>query len=316
MLQDRAREEELRRRAARTVRRLVGVALAGDLAGEEGAAPAPGAPLAAAEDEAPDHGFVVTDGHCSWTATLIELPARPARLVMFSGALPPAGAELWVVSRTVDRLPAPRALPEAEVEGGVICFTPGTLISTPSGPRPVEAIRPGDPVLTRDDGAQPVLWTGCRRMSGARLYAMPHLRPVRIRAGAMGEDRPERDLLVSPRHRMLLRGDAARALFNTPEVLAAAGDLVDGRGIAVDHALREVTYVHLLLDRHQIVWANGLETESFHPASAALDMILPEQRAGLAAALPGVLEDPLGYGDFARRLLTAPEAAILRHEAA
>jgi len=180
----------------------------------------------------------------------------------------------------------------------------------------VEQIRAGDRLWTRDDGAQQVIWTGSRKMTGARLYAMPELRPIRIRRGAMGEDRPESDLIVSPRHRMLLRGPAAMALFNTPEVLVAAGDMIDDCRVHVDHSLREVTYVHLLLERHQILRANGLETESFHPANAALDMLDPAQRRGLAALLPQVEVDPRSYGDYARRNLSAPEAAILRHEAA
>ena len=139
-----------------------------------------------------------------------------------------AGARAWDLAfdwrgqRRELRLPEP----------GVICFTPGTLIDTPAGPRPVEALRPGDRVLTRDDGAQELLWVGSRRMSGARLYALPHLRPVRLgavrlgavrlRAGAFGLLRPAADLLVSPQHRLLVRGAAARALFNEPEVLVQA----------------------------------------------------------------------------------------------
>ena len=83
-----------------------------------------------------------------------------------------------------------------------------------------------------------------------------------------------RPLVVSPQHRRLLRGPAAQALFNTPEVLVAASDLVNDRTITVDSTLREVTYVHVLLARHQIVLANGLETESFHPSNAARDQIV------------------------------------------
>lgn len=153
-------------------------------------------------------------------------------------------------------------------------------------------------------------------MSGARLYAMPHLRPIRFRAGSMGTGRPDQDLLVSPQHRMLMRGDAARALFNTDEVLATAEDLVNDHSITVDHDLREVTYIHLLLERHNILWANGMETESFHPSNTALDTIDDSQRAGLLALLPYAAENPHAYGDYARRNLSSPETAILRHEMA
>lgn len=310
-------EAELHRRAARVVRRLIGAGGAGAFAPESDSGPFESSPHGDAG--LPEQGFVVTDGLTAWQVTVIAAQGSAAGLLMFTGEMPPAGRELWVVDRRLDQAGARASGPRAEA--GVICFTAGTLVDTPEGPRPVEAIRAGDRLWTRDDGAQQVIWTGSRRMTGARLYAMPGLRPIRIRRGAMGagdwgEERPERDLIVSPRHRMLLRGPAALALFNTPEVLVAAGDLIDGARVHVDHGLREVTYVHLLLERHQIIRANGLETESFHPANAALDMLDPVQRRALAALLPGGESDAGSYGDYARRNLSAPEAAILRHEAA
>ncbi|MDT8856798.1 Hint domain-containing protein [Paracoccaceae bacterium Fryx2] len=198
----------------------------------------------------------------------------------------------------------------------MICFTPGTRIATPDGARLIQSLRVGDRILTRDNGPQQVLWSGHRRMTGARLYAMPHLRPIRFRAGALGQGQPDEDLLVSPQHRMLVRGAAAQALFNTPEVLVAAEDLLNESTIVVDHALREVTYVHILLERHQIVFANGLETESFHPSNTALETVDPAQRRGLVELLPGIEADPQAYGDYARRNLSASEAAILRHDLA
>ena len=153
-------------------------------------------------------------------------------------------------------------------------------------------------------------------MTGARLFAMPRLRPVRIRAGALGIDRPDAELLVSPEHRMLIEGDVARSLFNVPEVLVSAKDLINGSTITVDLAMREVTYVHLMLPQHQILWANGVETESFHPASTAMDMLDAEDKARLLGLNPRLENEPLAYGSFARRNLSGSEAAILAHEAA
>jgi hypothetical protein len=199
-------------------------------------------------------------------------------------------------------------------EGGVICFTPGTQLATPDGSRPIEKLRPGDLVCTRDNGPQPVVWCGYRRMSGARLWAMPHLRPIRIRRNVFGIGQPDRDLIVSPQHRMLIRGRAAEALFNTDEVLVAAEDLLNDLSIVVDHEMREVTYVHVLLERHQIVQANGLLTESFHPAHSAPEALDPAHRQALVEALPALAADPLAYGDVVRRYLTGAEAAILRHQ--
>ncbi len=296
---------DTRRRAARNVRRLVGAAVSGKAAW--------------AEDDAegddpralPDQSFIVTDGLHSYTLTLIPVPDTGSNLLMVVGALPPSDQDLWVVRAAVDTSHSGAG---AEVAGGVICFTPETMIATEFGPRAIADLHAGDRILTRDNGPQEILWRGHRRMTGARLHVMPHLRPIRFATGALGFGRPDQELLVSPQHRMLVKGPAALALFNTPEVLVAAQDLVNDRTIMVDRAVREVTYVHILLQRHNIVWANGLETESFHPANTALDTVVGDQRAGLLDILPDAAVNPHTYGDYARRNVSAAEAVILRHE--
>ena len=293
--------EETRHRAARAVRRMIGAALA------------PNRPTLSddTDDTTPDQGFVVTDGLHSYSVSILDVPQTAARLLLFVGDVPPADRDLWVVRTAIDRN-APAV--GARSAGGVICFTPGTRLLTPDGPRMIETLRPGDRVSTKDNGAQPVMWSGHRRMTGARLYAMPHLRPIRIRANAFGLGQPDGDLLVSPQHRMLVRGPAAQALFNTDEVLIAAEDLLNDLSITVDHASCDVTYVHVLMEQHQIVWANGLETESFHPSNTSLEMVDPTQRETLLSVLPGIADNPYSYGDYARRNLSGPEAAILRHD--
>ncbi|MGD9861784.1 MAG: Hint domain-containing protein [Pseudodonghicola sp.] len=296
-------EAEIRKRAARTVRRLIGAAVRDitDLDAVE------------IDDPLMEQYFVVTDGARSYTITLVEVaPGRPP-LLMFLDDLPPRDTDLWVVRHaladTAARLVSAR-------RGGVICFTPGTRLETPGGMRAVELLREGDLVLTRDNGPQPVMWTGRRRITGARLYVMPHLRPIRLRPGALGIERPDQELVVSPEHRMLVRGRAARALFNSDEVLVAARDLINGSTVIRDHAMREVTYVHLLLPKHEILVANGVETESFHPANADLATLEATDRRRLLDHLPGLDRDPHLYGPPARRNLSQSEAAILMHEAA
>ncbi|MCG6903171.1 MAG: Hint domain-containing protein [Rhodobacter sp.] len=291
----------LRQHAARAVRRLVYVALEKT---PHATIPDPDAPVL-------DCGFAVTDGLRSYTATLVEIPGRDVPLLMFLDQMPPCGQDLWVTHVTEQTLHANRsgdAVPE------VICFTPDTRIATPDGPRLVAELCEDDLILTKDDGPQAVRWIGQRRMSGARLYAMPELRPIRISAGAVGMDVPDADLLVSPQHRMLLKGPMAQTLFNTSEVLVAAKDLINDRTIAVDRHVRSVTYVHLLLDRHQIVFANGLESESFHPASMPLHAIAPEQQQSLLDRVPGLDRDGSAYGAYARRALTSAEAAIMQYK--
>jgi hypothetical protein len=292
---------DMRQRAARMVRRLIGVAVDSRQSTEP------------QEDDPtlPDHAFVVTDGHRSFTVTIIDVPDTSARLLMFLDEVPPVGVDLWVVRTMIDRSVRETAAPQS---GGIICFVPGTRIATPMGNRRIEDLRPGDRIQTKDDGAQEVLWSGQRTMTGARLYAMPHLRPIRFRAGALGVGRPDEDLLVSPQHRMLVKGASALALFNTPEVLVAAEDLLNDHSVTVDHVLRSVTYVHILLARHQVIFANGLETESFHPSNTALETVDPLCRDSLLGLLPEIAENPQSYGEYVRRNLSASEVAILRHD--
>jgi len=252
-------------------------------------------------------GFDVTDGRARYSVTLIEVESNRHPLLLFLGDIPPADQDLWVVHCATESV----SQGPAEQKNGVVCFVPGTHILTARGPALVEDLREGDQVLTRDDGTQAVRWIGTRYVSGARLFALPALRPVRLRANILGQGEPDRDLLVSPDHRMLIRGKVADDLFNAPEVLVTARDLVDGAAITVDHTLRSVTYIHLMLDSHQIIWANGVQTESFHPAATDLGGIDNPQFAQLAERFPQATADPYTYGDFARRQLTTPEAALL-----
>ncbi|WP_147107821.1 Hint domain-containing protein [Tateyamaria sp. syn59] len=296
-------QEDIRRRAARMVHRLVGAALDNT----------PLTPDVAERDALmPDSSFVVTDGAKGYTITVIEVGRDAPPLLMFLDEIPPRKTDLWVVHYRIKTAPPG---PSSDPSSGVICFTPGTRIDTPDGPRLIEDLREGDRVQTMDNGAQEILWVGSRRMTGARLFALPQLRPIRIATGALGIERPDQELLVSPEHRMLVKGDAARDLFNAPEVLVAAKDLVNGSTITVDVKARSATYVHLLLPRHEVLRANGVETESFHPANAALSMLKDDDRARLIGAVPDLAEDPHSYGSHARRNLSASEAAILNHAA-
>lgn len=298
-------QAEMRQRAARVVKRLVGSAV-GKTPVERLSEPL------ADEDDVPDQGFIVTDGLQSYSLTIIPVPESGTRILMAFGELPPPDRDLWVVRASIDRA---RVAAGGREGGGVICFTPGTRIATPDGPRLIQTLQEGDLVLTKDDGPQPIIWAGSRRMSGARLYAMPHLRPIRLRSGALGQDRPDPDLVVSPAHRILVKGPSALTLFGTSEVLIKAEDMLNDTTILVDHSLREVTYVHILLERHNIVFANGIETESFHPSNTTLEMLEPTQRAGLLEVVPDVALNPQAYGDYARRNLSSSEAALLRHDA-
>jgi hypothetical protein len=285
--------DDLHHRAAQTLRKLRGKRFCQPKA----------APTEAVDTPLHTAGFAVTDGRDQWSVSLLDMGPGQQAFAVFAGDLPPRDRDLWVVRHS---LAAPR-----HPAGGMICFTPGTLIATETGLVPVECLTEGCRVQTKDDGCQDLLWIGNRRLTGARLYAMPHLRPIRISAGALGPDAPAPGLVVSPDHRIILRGPHARALFNSDEVLVRARDLINDHTVRTDHTLREVTYIHLLLPSHQIVFANGVETESFHPAGAALDS---DQWAALEGRISDLRTDPATYGPHARRALTPGEAAILRHD--
>jgi hypothetical protein len=163
---------------------------------------------------------------------------------------------------------------------GIPCFTRGTMILTPRGEVPVETLRPGDLVTTRDNGPQPVLWVASRALDAAELEAGPDQRPIRIEAGAFGQDAP---LILSPQHGLLLTGPDGR------DQLVRARHLAQLRGgaVRVMNGCREVQYFHLLFETHQLVWANGLPAESFYPGPMALGGLTPQSRAALFADFPG-----------------------------
>ncbi len=256
-------------------------------------------------------GFEITDGREKYQATLVGLETGQPPMVLFIGALPPCGRDMWVVSSTIG---GDMVRPGTELPG-TICFVPGTRLTTPDGPKLVQDLAEGDLLCTKDNGVQAIRWIGSRQITGGRLVAMPHLRPIRLSADVLAQGEPDQDLTVSPDHRVLVKGAVAQALFNTDEVLVAARDLVYDRTIRVDRRCRAVSYIHLMLDRHQIVWANGVEVESFHPAGTAPEQIDPAQRAALIERFPDIRDNAHAYGDFARRNLTHSEAAILTYGA-
>ncbi len=189
------------------------------------------------------------------------------------------------------------------MESVIICFTAGTRILTPQGPRPVEDLRRGDMVITRDNGPQPLRWTGRREVDGQGDFA-----PIRFETGVFDNTRP---LLVSPQHRMLHQSTAAALYFNTPEVLLSAKHLVNGRSVTRSDCAR-VTYLHLLFDRHEIIFAEGAATESFHPGHVGLRALSDASREDLFQCFPDLRSNPASYGDTARTCLHEHESRLLQ----
>lgn len=144
------------------------------------------------------------------------------------------------------------------------CFMAGTCIATPRGEVTIEQLRPGDRVITRDNGLATLRWVGVRRLSAVSLAGARHLTPVLISKGALGNDLPERDMIVSPNHRLLVSQDKTALHFDAAEALVAAKHLT---GLVGVHPMpqADVTYINLVFDAHQIILTNGTWSESFRP---------------------------------------------------
>ncbi|TWI31191.1 Hint domain-containing protein [Paracoccus sulfuroxidans] len=173
----------------------------------------------------------------------------------------------------------------------VVCFGSDALIETQNGPVPAGKLQVGDLVRTQDAGLQPIRWIGKRSLDEAALSEAARLRPIRIRAGALGDGLPSSDLIVSPQHRMLVRSKITRRMFGCDEVLIAAKQLLQIDGIEVAEDLTGVTYVHFLFDAHQIVFANGAASESMHTGEQALKSIGPSAVAEIHELFPELRND-------------------------
>lgn len=286
----------LHARAARIARRV-----ARDMAQPAPVLPAP-------EETLLRDGLVLTDGQTAFACSVI---AGPPRLLAFHGRHPAPGTPLRVVR--VDRasqapMPAPTLLP------GLVAGTP---VLTPEGPCPVEALCPGERVLTRDGGALPVRWCAQQHRDAVQIAATPTLAPLLVCSGTLGVDCPDGDILIAPGHRVMVNAPAAAALFGSAGVLVEVDHLRDspgaGAGILPTQPTGPVRYIHLALDGLHLVNAGGLWVESFDPAQYGLTSLPASARADLFTAFPALRADPAALGPSARRVLRRPEAAILGH---
>ncbi|MCV3272448.1 Hint domain-containing protein [Roseobacter sinensis] len=151
-----------------------------------------------------------------------------------------------------------------------VSFTRSTQITLGSGRQmPIEDLHPGDEVLTRDDGVQPIRWIG-----QSTLRAVGEFAPIRITAGTLNNTR---DLVVSPDHRLLIYQRTDRLGAGRPEVLVKARHLVNGTTVTVDQG-GFVDYFQLLFDTHQIIYAEGIAAESMLLDGRTAALLPPDLR--------------------------------------
>lgn len=141
----------------------------------------------------------------------------------------------------------------------VPCFVAGTLIATPNGDVPVDMLKVGDLVLTKDNGPQPIRWAGCRYLAHVDL-TRTRQQPIEFKPGSLGNGKPRRSLRVSPQHRILVTGN----------LFVPARSLTDLPSVRVMQGCRRVSYHHILLSRHEVIYAEGVPTESLLAGPAYL----------------------------------------------
>lgn len=199
----------------------------------------------------------------------------------------------------------------SEIENVIPCFTPGTMIATPKGERDVSQLVVGDKIITRDNGLQAIRWIGSKTLSAAELMLRKELYPVMIRQGALGNGLPERDMMVSPNHRMLVASEKASLYFDDREVLVAAKHLTKMDGVEL-MGTQSVTYIHMMFDRHEVILSDGTWSESFQPGDFTLAGIGEDQREEIFSLFPELREQSgRGHYETARRVLRKHEAELL-----
>lgn len=185
-------------------------------------------------------------------------------------------------------------------EAAFSAFSHGTLITTTRGPVAVEDLEPGMKLITREHGAQPVIWIGSTRLVPQAVETTAHdARMTRVMADSFGFTRPERDLLTGPSARMLRKCTG----HGTGESeLIPVTTLSDGMNVIGIVPPRPVSVYHLCLHKHSTILANGLEMESFHPGPQ-FERNMGQNMLSLFMSLFPHINEPEDFGTMAYQRL-------------
>lgn len=251
-----------------------------------------------------DYTFTVTDGTTTWRIGVIDVDlnndndlndaGEDGYFLVFPDGMPPPNTNLT----TGGIVENDDSTPHLDLGAQVVCFTSGSLIETPDGPRMVQDLAPGDLVITAQSGPQPVRWAG-----RTTVAAMGDLAPIVITAGTLGNTA---DLIVSPQHAVLLNDWRAELLFGQDEVLVRAVDLLGMDGV-YRKAGGIVTYCHILMDAHHLVQSGGVWSETLYPGAVAMGAVDDAARDEILRLFPDVAD----YGPMAAPTLRRFEARVL-----
>lgn len=165
------------------------------------------------------------------------------------------------------------------------CFATGTKVTTEEGEIAVDQLKPGQRILTRDNGYQPVRWIWTTRMSGRYLFDNPHLRPVMVRKGAFGDGMPVADTMMSQNTRVPVVTKSLRLIGIERIEMLALKNLIDHDSVLFMPVVG-IQYVHLVFDQHEIVAANGFWTECFNTTDTSLKGVGNAQRLEILDIFP------------------------------
>jgi len=196
-------------------------------------------------------------------------------------------------------------------EEACAAFARGTLIMTGAGPVAVEDLLPGDMIETRDNGLRPLRWIGSVTVSTSDEAFEAGAGSLRLMPGALGEGHPSQDLVLHHRARILLRHANCRTIFGLRSALAPARAFADGETIVRLRPAAPVEFFNIALDSHQIVHANGLEVESYHPGALVTDPEAGDERRILGKLFPHLGGRLEYFGPLCRPRLSAEEAETL-----
>jgi len=192
------------------------------------------------------------------------------------------------------------------------CFAEKTMIATEHGEVAIGDLRPGDKVLTRDNGLQSVRWVGLKPLSGRFLLDHPHLRPVLVACGALGAGLPARDTMMSPNCRIPMATTGGRFLNRTLEERQAIKTMINHRDVQQIDTIG-ITYVHLILGGHEVISANGVWVENFKSSDLSLNPLGNAQRLEIFEVFPEIKERCTREADRRRNETSArPKAGLLR----
>ncbi|MEM6661714.1 MAG: Hint domain-containing protein, partial [Pseudomonadota bacterium] len=218
----------------------------------------------------------------------------------------PSGETVQVADGTVDTTTPQTQFASLVAMGVPPCFAPGTLILTTRGEIPVENLCIGDLVITADRGPQPLRWMG-KRTEVFKSRDDPHI-PTLITAGSLGNGLPGRNLIISPLHRVVLSGPGIEDAFGAPEILALSKALTLQPGIRRMKGKRRIDYYSLLFDRHEVIFSEGVPTESFRPGPIALAGFQEHVKEQIYAIYPDLKQHPEdGLGPPARLIVGRQE---------